>query len=381
MRAAPRRRVLLLLLPAAAIAACTPGEPAQQEGSGSPATPVVTAVAKVADIAIEREYPARIRGAREVEVRARVQGILEERLYKEGQAVEAGMALFRIDPAPFEVALERARARQAVAEAELSEAERDWQRVSRLFEDGAVSERQYDRARSVLELARANLRVAKAAVKEAELDLEYTQVEAPIGGITGLETLPEGSLVEKGSLLTRIVQLEPVHVRFAIPERDALIRKTHLADNGDKPDPAMIRAELILPDGTPYQHEGQVDFSASTIDAETNSQTLRAVFANPDHLLVPGQFSRIRLTLKTLTEVPTIPEKALDRTPQGYRVFVVDSEGIARARPVQPGPESGGRIAILEGLEGSEAVVVEGLVGLRNGSEVVVQSGTPGEAG
>lgn len=366
----PPGPLMLLLVSVLAISACSGESAAQGNGAQDQTMAVRTHTAAATTIDVTREYPARIQGVREVEVRARVQGILEERLYREGEQVSAGTSLFRIDPAPFEVALERARAQEAVAQAELDEAERDWRRVSRLYEDNAVSERDRDRAKSALDLARANLRSARASVAEAELNLKYTGVESPIDGITSLEVLPEGSLVNHGTLLTTLVQLDPAHIHFSLPERDSALRRQHLANHTD--DNHLMEVELILADGASYPEKGKVDFSASTIDQRTSSQAMRAVFANPGQQLVPGQFVRIRMSVGTLKDVITVPERAIGHEAGGPRVFVVDQEGKARSRSITLGPETEGPAVVLDGLEPGDLVVVEGLVGMRDGADVKV---------
>ncbi|MAB12495.1 MAG: hypothetical protein CMI59_01145 [Parvibaculum sp.] len=194
------RRTLLLSVLVAGLAACS-GDNNQNagEGSGRPAPEVIVETAETTDVTVRQDYAGRARGAREVEVRARIQGILEERLYREGQIVSEGDSLFRIDPKPSEAALQGAKAQRQVAEADLRQAEREWNRISSLYERNAVSERDRDSARSALELAQANLAVAEAGVTVAELNLGYTDVRAPVNGVTSLEDLPEGSLIRATS--------------------------------------------------------------------------------------------------------------------------------------------------------------------------------------
>ncbi len=360
----------LLLAMAALTTACSGESGAESNGGQQPPAAVRTQTAAATTVDVTREYPARVQGVREVEVRARVEGILEERLYKEGEPVSAGKSLFRIDPAPFEVALERARAQEGVAQAELDKAERDWRRISRLYEDNAVSERERDRAKSARDLARANLRAARASVAGAELDLKYTGVESPIDGITSLEVLPEGSLVNHGTLLTTLVQLDPAHIHFSLPEQDSVLRRQYLAS--PIADGRLMEAELVLADGTSHPEKGKVDFSASTIDQRTSSQTMRAVFPNPDRRLVPGQFVRVRVTLSVLKDVITVPERAISLDTEGPRVFVVNSDDKAQRRRVTLGPEVPDRTVVLEGLAPGDRVVVEGLVGLSDGAPVKV---------
>jgi len=377
---------LIVLLTLFGLAACSGGEQQGQQGRDTPPPPVTVQAVETTDVDIEEDYAGRVRGAREVHVRARVEGVLEERLYEEGSLVEQGDSLFRIDPRPFEVALQAARAERATARAELNQAEREWNRISRLFEQNAVSERERDRAQSAFESARAAVAVSEAEVERAELELGYTTVEAPVSGITDLETQSEGNLIERGAELTRITQLNPVHVRFSLPEDDAMVqRQAREAMKGKSNGQHSRPATLILPDGSEYGEVGEIDFTASTIDAATGTVTARAVFPNDDHRIVPGQFARVRVKLESLEDVVTIPARAVSDGQQGLQVFVVDSEGKAQARAVEAGRTIGDRRVILDGLEAGDRVVVNGMAGIRQpGMKVNVQNGeddTDGEAG
>jgi len=284
------------------------------------------------------------------------------------------------------VALQAARAERATARAELNQAEREWNRISRLFEQNAVSERERDRAQSAFESARAAVAVSEAEVERAELELGYTTVEAPVSGITDLETQSEGNLIERGAELTRITQLNPVHVRFSLPEDDAMVqRQAREAMKGKSSGQHSRPATLILPDDSEYGEVGEIDFTASTIDAQTGTVTARAVFPNDDHRIVPGQFARVRVKLESLEDVVTIPARAVSDGQQGLQVFVVDSEDKAQARPVEAGRIIGDRRVILDGLEAGDRVVVNGMSGIRQpGMKVNLENGedgTDGEAG
>jgi len=353
------------------LSACSNDDAAGQQGGGMPPAAVVVERAVAEDVSVRQDYAGRARGAREVEVRARIQGILEERLYEEGQMVQEGEPLFRIDRKPAEAALQRAQAQRQVAEADLRQAEREWNRISSLFQRNAVSERDRDAAQSALELAQANLAVANAGVAQAELDLGYTSVTAPVSGVTSLEDFPEGSLISSGTLLTTIVQLDPIHVRFALPENDANIRRAAregMRGAGDQ----EVAARLILADGQEYELDGQIDFTASTLDPRTGTVSARAVFGNPENVIVPGQFVRVRVELQSFEDAIAIPERAVTQGPNGPVVYVVDDDSTAKARRVELGPVSSGRQIILSGLEEGDRYIVSGLVNLRDGATVNV---------
>ncbi|WP_370229336.1 efflux RND transporter periplasmic adaptor subunit [Marinobacter nauticus] len=357
------------------------GEGQQAGAGGMPPAAVVVQQATLADVTVRQDYAGRARGAREVEVRARISGILEQRLYEEGQMVREGDALFRIDRKPAAAALQRARAQRQVAEADVQQAEREWNRISSLFERNAVSERDRDSAQSALELARANLAVANAGVAQAELDLGYTDVTAPISGVTSLEDFPEGSLIDTGTLLTTIVQLDPVHVRFALPENDANIRRAAREGMVRTDQEQNVSARLVLADGSEYDLDGRIDFTASTLDPRTGTVSARAVFPNPEQVIVPGQFVRVRVELQSFDDVITVPERAVTQGQNGPVVYVVDEDSKARVREVELGPVSDGRQILLSGLDEGDRYIVSGLVNLRDGAAVnVTNPDSPEEA-
>ena len=357
-RGAAMTVALLLIL---GLTACG-GSSEPQGRPAPPAPPVTVLTVQARDVEVVREYPARVHGSRQVQVRSRVEGILRERLYEEGRVVKKDELLFRIDPERYEIALRRAEADLADARANLNHGQREWDRYSRVFAEAAVSEMERDKALTVLETAQARLAQAQVAVTDARRNLGYTEVRAPVAGVTGLESLSEGNLIEWGGLLATITQQDPVHVRFALPEIDAAIRG----------DGRSRRAELLLPEGLKYHHPGDIDFTASVIDIRTGTVTARAVFSNPDRTLIPGQFVRIRVALQNLKGVFAVPEVAVGQGRETPHLFVLDDEDTARIRPVRLGPVTDGRQIVLEGLNSGDRVVINGQVALRDGAPVNV---------
>lgn len=333
-------------------------------------------------VVVEQEYAGRMRGSREVEVRARAEGILIERLFAEGRVVEEGQPLFVLDPAPFRIALQSAEAERANAQAARDQARREYDRIRGLLNQNAISRREYDRALAERELAEAGLARADASVASAALNLEWSTVAAPVVGITGLETVSEGNLISRGNLLTTITQLDPIHVRFSMPESDALLRQADLreltAQGLTEEQLAVARSvRLLLPDGSVHPTAGYLDFMDSAVDPRTGTVSARAIFENPDYVLAAGQFVRVRVPVRVLRDVLLIPQDAVRHGRTGAQVFVVE-EDVVHARNVRLGPVVEGRQTILEGLATQDQVVVSGLAPLRDGLPVAIRSSRGG---
>ncbi|WP_404416253.1 efflux RND transporter periplasmic adaptor subunit [Marinospirillum sp.] len=373
-------KLSFLLLPLVYLAGCGSDEASQgAQQQGRPPAPVTTSEVNFSSVDVSVDYAGRVRGSRNVEVRARVGGILEERLYVEGQEVAEGASLFRIDPESYEIALQLAEANRGNARANLDQAKRELRRIADLYERNSISQRERDQAQTQLELAESGLAQAEAAVADARRNLRYTQVTAPISGITGLETLSEGSLIDRGALLTSITQKNPAHVRFSLPENDAsiqrLARQARSEGNQDKP----YQADLVLPDGRLYEQQGQVDFTDSSIDPRTGTVSARAIFPNPEGELIPGQFVRISLVLQKLENVALIDQTAVSDGPKGPQVFLINADSQAEATPVELGPVVEGKQVILSGLEPGDQLVVNGQVALHPGADVQATNAPEGE--
>jgi len=366
--------ITLALLSALLLAAC--GDGAKQSSAAPAAPPPTVKVIRVAphDLPVETEFAGRTAGSREVEVRARVRGILLERTYTEGTRVEPGKVLFRIDSRPYEIALQRAKAQLQEAQARLAAAERDWNRAEALYKKQVASERTRDDALSALELAKANIAIAQAEVDAARVDLDYTSVEAPIAGITGREVVSQGSLVgttAENSLLTRITRLDPIYVNFAIPDAEWL-RQRQLIESGRliSTTGKRLLAELRLADGRAYRHEGHVNFTDTTVDRDTGTIQARAVFPNPGGDILPGQFVRIMLKGLVRSDAIVVPEAAVMQGPKGTFVYRLTEDNKAEVASVKTGPTVKAGWIIEEGLKPGDRIVVEGVIRVRPGQPV-----------
>jgi membrane fusion protein (multidrug efflux system) len=365
---AGRELVLSILL--LALAACGSKDVAQV----IPPAPVGVVEVAPAEVPIRVEYVGETAGFRDVEVRARVSGILLKQTYTEGQPVEAGQVLFEIDPEPYKAALDQARGGLAQAQAVLNKAKSDRERVVPLYERGVVSRRDYDETVAAHESALANVQTARARVREAELNLDYTRVTAPISGVASRVAQSEGSLVSAGAssgLLTTISQFDPLYVNFSYSEQDRLSLERMLREGSLKlADDQPLQARIRLSDGSLYEAPGRVNFSDNRVDSRTGTIRARAIFDNPDGALLPGQFVRVILELGTIGGLLQVPERAIAQSQSERLVMVVGTDNVVAPRPVKLGYASDGKVVVTAGLAPGDRVVVDGLIKARPGSKV-----------
>lgn len=370
--------VLFAVLPW--LAAC--GEDDQQAASAPP--PAVSAEEiRPQPVPLTFQYAGRVRAASEVEVRARVGGILLSRNYVEGAGVKAGDILYRIDPAPYETAVAQAKAQLQQQRAQQQKARQDAARARQLFEQQVGTAKARDDAISALASADAAVAVAQAQLETAELNLGYTQVVAPITGITSLEVLPQGSLVQANSLLTRITQTDPVQVVFSYTDRDANeIRDLQKAGRAeiDPRNEGRLSVRVRFGDGRFAPEAGYIDFTSSSVDLETGTIQARAFVPNPDGALLPGQFVQVIVSGLILHDGIAVPQRAVMQGPQGTFVYTVDAAGKATARPVRLGRETSMGWLVEEGLRAGDKVITEGVIKVRPGNPVTLaeaQAPTP----
>ncbi|ERJ19735.1 Efflux transporter RND family MFP subunit protein [Salinisphaera shabanensis E1L3A] len=374
-------RVSLMVVFAVALSACggggdgAGGQQGQQGQQQQPPMPVDVHTVIPHSVDIMSEYPGRVRGRRTVEVRARVEGILEKRFYNEGEIVNEGDMLFTIDPRPFQAVVNQRKAELSSAKASLNQAQRNWGRVRRLYDVDAVSEAERDDSLSQLETARASVQQAEANLDAAQIDLGYTKVKAPLTGVTSLRDVDEGALVSNGTQLTTITQLDPVQVLFALPEDDAIARNKAMAAMGAQSTSERTReATIILPNGDEFPAKGVVDFTQSTINPETGTVQLRAVVENTNNGLMPGRYVRARIRLDTRHNAVVVPNVAVSDGEQQTQVFIVGDDGKAKAVKVKLGPSVEEGRLVESGLSGGEQVIVSGLGQLKPGAAVKVKS-------
>lgn len=356
---------------------------AQQAGQMPP--PQVTVVdVKPETVQLTYEYAARIAAYRQVDVRARVGGILLKRNFVEGAEVKAGDVLFLIDPASFEATLAQTQAQLQQAEAQLTQAQREEKRNISLFDQNAATQKARDDAISTRQLAEASVAQARAQVQTAQLNLDYTKVTAPVGGITSLEQVSEGSLIGTTGdtgLLTSITQLDPVYVNFSFSDTEAAEVRRLIDMKKAKGEAPNLGVKISFGDGSTYDHDGAVDFTSSTIDASTGTLQARAVVDNPDRRLLPGQFVRAKVTGVSLDNAITIPEVALMQSPQGQFVYTLDKDGNARVNPVTLGQKVGSNWLVLSGLKAGDRLITEGIIKVRPGAPVqAAAAAAPGDA-
>lgn len=329
-----------------------------------PPVSVRVLVAQPRSVPIVLEATARTEGSREVEVRARVTGILERQMFREGEEIRAGAPMYRIDRAPFEIALAQAQAALAQERARAERARIEASRLKVLVEDRAISRREYDDAVSEQLQSNAAVQAAQARVREAELNLSYTTVNAPISGIAGRAMRSEGSLVVANgdsSLLATITRTDPIWVRFALSEPEY----AQLRDSGER----AAKVTVSLPDGSDYARSGKLNFTGSTIDEKLGTVQLRAELSNPSLELLPGQFVRARVAIGA-RDAFVVPQSAVQQTQLGRFVWVVDAADQVSQRIVQTGGWQGDDWIVREGLQPGDRVAIDNVMRLGPGMKV-----------
>jgi membrane fusion protein (multidrug efflux system) len=356
----------LALLVALTLSACGKGQPAAD--AGMQALPVTVIEMQPQKVPVMVEAVGQTQGSKEVEVRPRVGGILLKRLYNEGETVKAGAALFQIDRATYDITLMQARANLAQAQANADQAKREATRLQPLVDQKAISQKEYDDATSTLKNSDAAVLASQAQVKAAELNVGYTSVTAPITGVTATAQHSEGSLVAAGTdLLTTMSVTDPIWVGFAFAEADT----RRLRESG-----AKDVVKLVFSDGTSYPVTGKLNFAASTIDTQTGTVQLRAEFANPKLVILPGQFVRVQVVTGE-QQAYLVPQSALFLSDLGKVVFVAGPDNKVAPHPVETAGWSGNNWVVTKGLNPGDKLITDNLLKLRPGAPVAPHAAGP----
>ena len=355
-----------LLLMALGTASC--GE-AEEEAAAPPPPAVSVLVVEQKDVTPATEFVGRVVAADKVELRARIQGFLQQRLFTEGQDVAAGDTLFRIEPEPFEAAVKQAAANVASAEADAHNAKLQLDRAEQLVKRQTVAVATRDDRAADLAMAKARVQDSQAALDVAKINLTYTEIKAPLAGRIGLSTYSEGNLVgpDSGTLAT-IVSQDPIYVTFQVSQREILAAQRRMAAEGS--DTAALVVRLKLPDGSDYSEVGKVNFLGIQVDPGTDTATVRATFANPDRLLTDGAFVNVSIQRGTPTPALLIPQAALQVDQAGPFALVVTAENKVEVRRLTLGAAIGSEMIVQQGLAAGDRVIVDGIQKVRPGLAV-----------
>ncbi len=321
------------------------------------------------------ELPGRVAAIRVAEVRARVDGIVERRLFAEGSDVRAGQALFRIDPRERQADYDAAAATLQRSRAAAGNAAQVVNRYRPLVAEQAISKQEYDAAIAQQRTSQADVANARAQADRARLALGYTNVTAPISGRVGRAEVTEGALVSGGSatLMARIEQINPVYVNFGQSSSDVIALRRDIASGKlDSPGLGRVRVKLVLEDGTEYGPEGVLDFADVAIDQETGTVSLRAQVPNPGLVLLSGQFVRAKIDTGIVPDGIMVPQRAVSVTDRGATVMVVGPKNIATVRQIKLGALNGKNWIVLGGLKQGDRVIVNGLQKVRPGAPVTI---------
>ena len=392
----PKKPVIALIVAfAAVLTGCGKGAPAAPGGpAGAMPPPEVSVITvQAASQPIELEYAGQTAGSRETEVRARVAGILQRRLFTEGATVKAGQPLFQIDPANFQTQSASLDASVALAVARRDQAKRDLARLTPLIAEKAISQKEFDDGKSAVDVAEATLKQTQAQAREAQLNLSYTKVVAPIGGITLTANKSDGSLVTAAdSLLTTIVQTDPIFVNFSVSESDFIslgkrVKEGKLNVPSQKSGGNLgFGVQVKLADGSLHPQAGKLNFSGQRVNPQTGSIDVRAEIPNADGSLRPGQFVRVLLGGATRPNTISVPQRAVIDSPFGKIVFKVTPDNKLAPQPVELDGWTGGNWVVTKGLKDGDRVLVEGFIKANQPGMTVkvvpyVAGGAPGGQG
>jgi membrane fusion protein (multidrug efflux system) len=358
-----------------------PAPAAGKPGAQAPAVEVVVAPVVQKDVPVTLEFVGQTAGFQDVEIRARVEGYLKTQDFVEGKTVKVGDLLYTIDPAEFEQRVARAEGEVASSKALHERAAGDVKRYGGLLSSGAVSQREYDTAVAAEKNAQGKLDSATAALEQAKLDLSYTKITSPVAGLAGQTKVNVGNLVGRGqnTLLTTISVIDPIKVRLSIKEPDFLrLARKKVQDMKEGEPPPKRELEMTLADGTVYPHKGEVLSVDRAVDQATGTVGFEVKFPNPDQILRPGAFAKIKAVTETQQGALLVPQRAVSDVQGQQFVAVVSAEKKVELRRVKTGVKLGSDWVIEEGLKPGETVVVEGVQKVRDGTVVTWKEAAPG---
>jgi len=324
-----------------------------------------------ADVPITLAYAGRVAGYRTVEVRPQISGIVLKREFTEGDRVKQGDVLFRIDPRPYQAALDRVTAQVTQARATATQSEENYKRIQELIGRNVATQKQMEDAQASRDQSKAAVQVAEADLATANLNMEYTLIRAPASGPTMLTSPAEGTLVQaQQTLLTTIWQLDPAYVNFSITDTEYRAFQSFQAARGKPLSDEDVFVKLTYGDGTTYPTNGKVNVSSETVDQRTGTLQIRAIFPNPDGAILPGQFVRVVIGGISLPNSFVIPAKAVSQGPQGTFVYVVNDKNAAEAKPVKLDREFKDGWIVRDGLNDGDKIIVDGVMRVRPGATV-----------
>jgi len=372
--AANALRLPLLLAAAALATGCGKGSaPPQQQQM--PPVDVGVLVAKAEAVPLTRDLVGRLTATRTADVRARVAGVLQKRIYTEGTDVKEGEPLFQIDPAPLRAALNAQQANLAAAEATAANNHQAANRARAIADKGLMSKTDYDNAEAAERTSAAAVKQQQANVEMARINLGYATVTAPISGRAGQQQVTEGALVGQGeaTLLTTIEQIDPIYVNFsqAVGELD-LLKRAVAAGAVELAAPGKAKIELLRGDGSSYGITGTLDFSDAAVDAATGAVNLRGIVPNPDRVLLPGMFVSVRVTIGELKHAWLIPQAAVQRDAKGAYVYVLGADGKIAQKVIDTYSTQGANWIVLGGVNDGDQIVVSGVMKVHPGAAAKV---------
>jgi RND family efflux transporter, MFP subunit len=377
----PYKRMIMVLSAAVigSLAACS-DQPAQQNMAGMK-VPVSVIKVEPTPTEIYAQLPGRVEAIQDAQIRARVTGIVKEINFKQGSEVKEGQLLFTIDPAPYEADLNRARADLLRAQADAGAARLQAERYAKLVKSNAISRQEYDNAVAAAKQADAAIAGAKASVQTAEINLGYTRVVSPIDGRIGKSLVTEGALVsaQNATQLATVQKLDRVYVDITRSTSQlAMLRKAVAEGILKQTENGHVAVQVLLEDGSAYPHEGRLLFSGVSVDPSTGQVTLRAEVDNPDEILLPGMYVRVRVQQGTDDQALLVPMQAIQRTPDGLNTLYVVRDGVVAPVAAAIGPEIDGKALVYKGLKPGDVVIVEGFQKIRPGAPVQPMPWNPG---